>query len=128
MNRRDPEVTIQELKNLVSKFEAERGWHNSPQSIAISICLEAAELLEHFQWDQLGPQNEQAISDELADIFLSCLNFSNVMDIDIVTAFTGKLKRLEKKYPVKLFNPESKNIDKYFRIKKAYRKQPRGQK
>ncbi len=121
----DRTTTIQELKDLVIKFETERGWqqHHTPKNVAISLCLEAAELLEHFQWDEYSQQDKQAVADELADVFFNCLNFAAAMDIDIATAFMSKFERVQKKYPVELFNPDSHNNEEYFRIKKAYRKQ-----
>jgi len=125
MSKRDAETTIQELKDLVTKFETERGWqqHHTPKNVAISLCLEAAELLEHFQWDEYRQQDKQAVADELADVVFNCLNFAAVMDIDIASAFRDKFKRVQKKYPVELFHPGTANNDEYFRIKKAYRGQ-----
>lgn len=123
MSKGDAKTTIQELKNLVIKFETERGWkkHHNPKNLAASICIEAAELLEHFQWDEYRQEDQQAIADELADIIFNCLNFASVMDIDISSAFLSKFKRIEEKYPVKIFNPDNDNAADYFRIKKAYR-------
>ncbi|HTB48533.1 MAG TPA: nucleotide pyrophosphohydrolase [Verrucomicrobiae bacterium] len=125
MSKRDAETTIQELKDLVARFEKERGWekHHTPKNIAIALCLEAAELLEHFQWDAYHQEDKQAIADELADVVFNCLGFAITMDIDITSSFIDKFKRTEKKYPVNLFNPDTDNTDEYFRIKKAYRGQ-----
>jgi NTP pyrophosphatase (non-canonical NTP hydrolase) len=123
MSNSDADTTIQELKNLVKKFEDERGWqkHHTAKNIAISLCIEAAELLEHFQWDEYRQEDKQAIADELADVMLNCLNFANQMDIDISSAFLKKLDRVKKKYPVEKFNPDNDNADEYFKIKKEYR-------
>lgn len=121
----DSNTTFQELKESVHKFQKDRGWsrHHKPKNVAISICIEAAELLEHFQWDETYVRDDkQAIADELADIIFNCLNFADVMDIDIATAFTSKFKRVQEKYPVELFNPHSDSAEEYFRIKKTYRK------
>lgn len=123
MNKGDAETTIQELRDLVRKFEKERGWqkHHTPKNVAISLCVEAAELLEHFMWDEYRQEDRRAIADELADIMLNCFNFANNMDIDITTAFMDKFKRIQKKYPVDKFNPGNDNSEEYFRIKKQYR-------
>ncbi len=124
MSKGDNETTLQELKDLVRKFETERGWqkHHSPKNVAISLCIEAAELLEHFQWDEYRQEDKQAIADELADVIFNCLNFANQMDIDITSAFMKKFERIQKKYPVELFNPGNDSAKEYFRIKKEYRK------
>lgn len=97
------------------------GRSHSPKNVAISLCIEAAELLEHFQWDEYRQEDKQAIADELADVIFNCLNFANQMDIDITSAFMKKFERIQKKYPVELFNPKNDSAEEYFRIKKAYR-------
>ncbi len=119
----DSETTLQELKDLVNKFEQERGWqkHHNPKNVAISLCIEAAELLEHFQWDEYRQEDKQAIADELADVIFNCLNFANQMDIDISAAFMSKFERIQMKYPVDTFNPDNDSAEEYFRIKKNYR-------
>ncbi len=123
MSKGDNETTLQELKDLVNKFEQERGWqkHHKPKNVAISLCIEAAELLEHFQWDEYRQEDKQAIADELADVIFNCLNFANQMDIDITKAFMKKFERIQKKYPVEVFNPDNDSAEEYFRIKKEYR-------
>lgn len=123
MSKGDSETTLQELKDLVKRFEEQRGWehHHNPKNVAISLCIEAAELMEHFQWDSYQKRDKQAIADELADVFFNCLNFAISMDIDLASAFRSKFKRIEKKYPVELFNPNSDNPEDYFRIKSEYR-------
>lgn len=121
--KRDDETTLQELKDLVIQHAVERGWrkHHSPKNLAISISLEAAELLEHYQWDDYKKEDKQAIADELADLLTYAFNFAATCDIDIATAFREKLERAAKKYPVEIFNPDSDGNDEYFRIKKSYR-------
>lgn len=123
MSKGDAETTLKGLKDLVHKFEQERGWakHHTPKNVAVSLCIEAAELLEHFQWDEYRQEDKQAIADELADVVFNCLNFANQMDIDITTAFMDKFERIQKKYPVEVFNPGNDSAEEYFRIKKNYR-------
>src|SRR5437762_8653079 len=92
----DDQTTIMELKKQVSRFRDERNWlkDDTPKNLAIAISLEAAELLEHFQWktDQQireavkdGLKKNQ-VSDELADILIYCLGFSDVLEVDISKA------------------------------------------
>jgi dCTP diphosphatase len=121
--KRDPQTTIQELKDLIAKFSDERDWgrHHTPKNLAVSICIEAAELLEHFQWEEYQQDDKQKMADELADILMYAFNFANVMDIDVATAYRQKLERAEKKYPTELFNTERVGKDDFHAIKQRYR-------
>lgn len=121
--KEDAKTTLQELKDLVAKFSKERGWgrHHTPKNLALSIAIETGELLEHFQWDEYRQEDKEAIASELADIFAYAFNFANVMDIDIASTYKAKMKKLEKKYPVELFNKDRVGEQDFFRIKKEYR-------
>lgn len=120
---KDDKTTVAELKNLIAAFRDERGWkdEHSPKNLSMSIAIEAAELMEHFQWTTYRQEDKQAIADELADILSYCFNLADVMDIDIATTFRDKLDRARQKYPVEVFNPENKNVELYYKTKKAYR-------
>jgi dCTP diphosphatase len=106
----DEQTTNTELRKHVSNFRDERNWlkDNSPKNLAISISAEASELLEHFQWksdEQIREAvknrvKKNQISDELADVLILCLGFSDVMDIDISEAIKAKLRKAAEKYPV----------------------------
>src|ERR1700716_2015676 len=99
----DGQTTIAALKKNVSNFRDERNWlkDNTPKNLAISISVEAAELLEHFQWmsdkqiceSVKDRTKKNQISDELADVLILCLGFSDVMSIDISEAIYAKLKK-----------------------------------
>ena len=82
MSRTDDETTIQELKDIVAEFRRERGWdkHNTPRNLASSIIVEAAELLEHFQWGEYSHQDKQEIADELADVLSYCFSLAHTLD------------------------------------------------
>lgn len=125
MDSQDKQTTIQELKDLVATFRDERGWrkHNQPKNLAMSICIEAAELLEHFQWDEIGQRDKQEIADELADVLINCMNFADIMEIDIASHYRAKLERATEKYPVNVFHPgdTTDKADDYIGIKRAYR-------
>lgn len=123
--KQDRETTVQELKDLIAKFRDERGWksEHSPKNLSMSIAIEAAELMEHFQWDTYRKDDKQAVADELADILAYCLNLADIMDIDVATTFRDKLGRAAVKYPIDLFNPGRKSNDEYHKIKKAYREE-----
>ena len=103
-----------ELSNLVGRIKQsreERDWmqfHNH-KDMALSISLEAAELLEHFQWKngedvhKVAKQNKEEISDEMADIFLYLLELSDNMDVDLLAAANKKLEKNMVKYPAERF-------------------------
>lgn len=79
----------------------ERDWKPTERGLAISITLEAAELLEHFQWDDYQKREDQAaIAEELADIVIYILQFAHKRQIAIGREVLAKLKKSAKKYPV----------------------------
>jgi NTP pyrophosphatase (non-canonical NTP hydrolase) len=106
----DEKTTITALRKYISNFRDERNWlkDNTPKNLAISISVEAGELLEHFQWktdEQIretvkDTAKKNQISDELADVLILCLGFSDVMGIDISEAIHAKLRKAAEKYPV----------------------------
>jgi dCTP diphosphatase len=106
----DERTTIAALRKRVSNFRDERNWlkNNTPKNLAISISVESAELLDHFQWktdEQIREavkdrQKRNQVSDELADVLILCLGFSDVMGIDISEAIDAKLMKAAEKYPV----------------------------
>ncbi|GAA5522401.1 nucleotide pyrophosphohydrolase [Aliifodinibius salicampi] len=95
------------IKNIL-EFREERDWEqfHNPKDLAISLNLEASELLEHFQWksdeeiEEYIAENKDSISQELADILYWVLLISHDLDIDIESAVQEKLKLNAKKYPV----------------------------
>lgn len=100
--------SIKRLTKEIIKFRDVRDWkqfHN-PKDIAISLSLEAAEVLEHFQWkskeeiEQYIVKHKKHIGEELADVLYWILLFSFDLKIDIAKALKQKLKTNNKKYPV----------------------------
>lgn len=96
---------LQPLIDDIVAFRDERDWRqfHNPKDLAISISLEAAELLEVFQWsgaDTSGDGREDKIREELADVFIYCLLLSDVMGIDPLQIMEDKLKVNREKYPV----------------------------
>jgi len=120
----DKQMTIQELKDMVVKFRDERGWrkHHTPKNLAMSIAIEAAELMELFQWDDYSERDQQKIADEMSDILTYCFNLADILGIDIASSFVSKLERVKLKYPVELFNQKQDRSEDYYHIKQAYRK------
>jgi dCTP diphosphatase len=124
MTKDDSETTIQELKDLRREFCDERGWrkHHAPKNLSMSIAIEAAELMEHFQWDRSSEIDKKAIAGELSDILSYCLDLADALGIDIATAYRQKTDHAKEKYPTHIFNPDSDSAEDYHRIKKEYRK------
>lgn len=98
---------IAELQRRIIAFRDERYWkqfHN-PKDLAISLLLEASELLEHFQWkdsDEMTrhiKKQKEAVSDELADVLYWVLLMAHDLDIDLKEAVNRKMDKNERKYP-----------------------------
>jgi len=120
----DTSTTLKQLQDTVMAFLAERGWgrDTDPRGLATSIALEAAELLEHYQWgDQAN--DPDGLAPELADIIIYCLEYAHATKTDVAAAVEAKLARNAIKYPVSQFNPENQDKDAYYAVKKQYREQ-----
>jgi dCTP diphosphatase len=109
----DAYTTLDALRQAVASFVDARDWqpfHNA-KNLAMSIAIEAAELMEHYQWltpDEAlaaatDPAERAAVADELADIIIYCLSLSNALDLDISSAVLGKLQTNEHRYPADEF-------------------------
>ncbi|MFX3674957.1 MAG: nucleotide pyrophosphohydrolase [Paenisporosarcina sp.] len=100
------------MKNLIQEihqFRDDRGWggNHDARSLAISISLEASELLECFQWhsaEEAISADKQAIIDEMADVFIYLLQFSEVLGEDLIQSAREKMKKNAVKYPVPINN------------------------
>ncbi|MCX5658046.1 MAG: nucleotide pyrophosphohydrolase [Candidatus Omnitrophica bacterium] len=92
----------------IIKFRDERDWmqFHDPKNMAVSIILEASELLEHFQWktkeevEKYVMQNNAEIKDEIADIALYLFELADNLGISLMSAMEEKLKKNEVKYPI----------------------------
>ena len=96
---------MNELIKEISQFRDVRGWggNHDARSLAISISLEASELLECFQWrsaEESIAHDKQAIIDEMADVFIYLLQFSDVLGEDLIEAAREKMKKNAIKYPI----------------------------
>ena len=90
---------MDELKKELIKFQTERDWKkfHTPENLAKSISIEAAELLEHFQWGKDYDIDE--VADELADVFNYCILMAIELDLDINEIVLNKMKKNAIKYP-----------------------------
>ena len=106
----------QETINQVLKFRDDRNWkqfHN-PKDLAISISLEAAELLEIFQWsgsDTVCETKKDKIKEELADVLNYCILMADISDLDMDEIIREKIKRNNIKYPIEKARDCAKKYD-----------------
>jgi len=118
----------------IRTYLKERNWDNlRPGDIAKSISIEAAELLELFQWtnqslEEVKADKEQVekIQKELADVLTYCLDMSVLLELDTGKIILDKLEKVKQKYPAHLFQNRDNNVDYgaddvYWKIKKEHR-------
>ena len=101
------------LYKKIEDFVKERDWRKfqTPCNLSRSICLEAAELLECFQWDN-DNFNLEDLKDELADVFIYCIQMSQVLNLDILEVASKKMDKNALKYPVEKAKSSSTKYDK----------------
>ena len=105
---------MDELKKLmqeVNAFSEERDWDqfHSPVNLAKSIAIEAAELLECYQWDNNA--DPEAVEEELADVLNYCLQLAAKLDLDPIEIVRKKMKKTAEKYPVEKSKGRSTKYD-----------------
>src|SRR5262245_56290960 len=106
----DSTTTLAELRNLVRRFVEERDWRqfHSPKNLSMSLAIEAAELMEHFQWIDIAESRQVGedsgklaeVRDEIADVLCYLLALANELDIDLSGAIRDKMVKNAAKYPV----------------------------
>jgi len=106
----DKTTTLADIKATMEAFVAERHWQpfHQPKNLASSLAIEAAELMELFQWDAVEPPETiqadsakmQRIREELSDVFAYTLAMANRLEIDLASAFEAKMRMNARKYPV----------------------------
>lgn len=106
----DDQTTVNQLKVVVERFVEQRSWQefHNPKNLVMSLAIETAELMEHFQW--LTPDESLAIMDdaerahavgeEVADCLAYLLAIASKLDIDLSTTLRAKMVRNAVKYPV----------------------------
>ena len=110
IKKTDKKITIAQIKKELENFSKERDWkkYHTPKDLAISISIEAGELLETFQWltdEEItqvlnDPKKFHQIKSELADVFAYAFTLSNRLDIDVPEAIFDKINENKQKYPV----------------------------
>ena len=113
----DDTATVFELRQAVKAFVDERNWRqfHTPKNLAMSLAIEAAELMEHFQWLSIDesiergrdPARRSQIADEIADVCCYLLSLVNALDLDLSLAVRSKLVKNAEKYPAEKFRGRS---------------------
>jgi NTP pyrophosphatase (non-canonical NTP hydrolase) len=108
--KHDSQTTIAELRDEIRQFVEERDWgqFHSPKNLGMSIAIEAAEIMEFFQWYSseqshkvIQDKEVQAlVADEMADVLIYCIILANQADVDISAAVRSKLIRNKERYPI----------------------------
>lgn len=108
----DAEVTVATLRQLVQNFVEERDWQrfHTPKNLAMSIAIETAELMEHFQWltveESIAVVQDEtaraAIAEELADLLIYSLSFANSAGIDVSDAIMRKMVKNQVRFPAEM--------------------------
>src|ERR1700674_2135239 len=99
---------LQDLRDPLRQFPAERDWDqfHSPKNLAIALNVEAAELLEHFQWlsdtesAAIPTEKRAKVREELADVLLYLIRLADKLDVDLALAAAEKISTNAEKYPV----------------------------
>jgi dCTP diphosphatase len=118
----DPTHTdpLLELRGALRQFAAERDWNqfHSPKNLAIALSVEAAELLEHFQWigeeesKRLRAEQLEKVREEMADVLLYLIRLADKLDIDVVQAAVRKIHLNAERYPAdKAWGSNKKHTD-----------------
>ncbi len=92
---------MKDIIDRLNKFTRDRNWKqfHTPENLSKSIMIEAAELLEHFQWGE-GELDIEAVKEEIADVLAYTYMLCDHYDFDIKEIMNNKITKNEKKYPI----------------------------
>lgn len=114
MNEPAPRIeSLTELRDALRDFCAARDWHqyHTPKNLVMALSVEAAELVEHFQWatpeESLRPDEAKRaeVADEIADVLIYLTELADVLDIDPIAAARAKIAKNARKYPAPTRTP-----------------------
>ncbi|HCN58371.1 MAG TPA: nucleotide pyrophosphohydrolase [Exiguobacterium sp.] len=99
---------MNEIKALIQKiddFRDERNWrpHHNPKDLAISLSIEASELLEAFQWrtsEEAWEENQENIKEEIADVLIYALTLCSELNVDVEEIVVDKIRKNGEKYSI----------------------------
>ncbi len=106
----NPITDLTTLRDALRDFCAARDWHryHTPKNLVMALSVEAAELVEHFQWATpeeslaLAPEKRAEVADEIADVLIYLTELADVLDIDPIAAAREKIVKNAVKYPAPL--------------------------
>ena len=109
-------ASLEVLRDALRRFASDRDWNqfHSPKNLAIALNVEAAELLEHFQWMSeaesigLDPEQQAKVREEAADVLLYLIRLADKLGIDLIAAASEKIALNANKYPVEKARGSSK--------------------
>lgn len=115
------DITIEQLQQQIRDFATVRDWDqfHSPKNLSMALIVEAAELVEHFQWltaeqSQTLPEGKRAeVEHELADIFIYLIRMADKLDINLFSAAQHKLEINAGKYPAEKVRGSAKKYTEY---------------
>jgi dCTP diphosphatase len=110
-----------ELRDLIREFAQERDWDqfHSPKNLAISVSVEAAELLEQFQWlptghpSELSDKKRMHVQHEIADVLVYLIRLADKLDIDLADSVRDKLRLNREKYPADKVRGDARKYTEY---------------
>ncbi|MFT4862229.1 MAG: NTP pyrophosphatase (non-canonical NTP hydrolase) [Pseudohongiellaceae bacterium] len=110
-----------EIRDLVRQFAADRDWDqfHSPKNLAMALSVEAAELLEHFQWlsqaqsAELPAAKRKQVAQEMSDVLVYLVRLADKLDIDLLQETKEKLVLNGEKYPAELVRGSAKKYTEY---------------
>jgi dCTP diphosphatase len=116
-----PVAELQALQQRLAAFAAARDWDqfHSPKNLAMALSVEAAELVEEFQWlteeqsRQLDAERRERVRLELADVFIYLLRLADKLGVDVLRAAEDKVALNEKKYPADRVRGDSRKYTEY---------------
>ena len=109
---------LKDLTNQVNKFRDDRHWRqfHNPKDLSMSVAIEAAELMEKFQWSKKNTKeyidsHKEEIGEELADVVIYLLFLADDLGLDVKQIVEDKLKKQANKYPVDKFKGTDKKYN-----------------
>lgn len=119
----DERGELARLRQIVREFVNERDWDqfHTPKNLSAALTVEAAELLEHFQWLQTGATSElgedklREVRHEMADVLVYLVRLADKLDVDLMAAVREKMVLNREKYPAELVRGDAR---KYYEYKK----------
>ena len=113
-----PITSLDDLRSRIREFALARQWENyhTPKNLAMALIVEAAELVERFQWlspeesSRLAPERLEQVRQEIADVLIYLTRLADLLEIDLLDAAADKLEINARKYPVEQARG---NADKY---------------